>query len=221
MRYFLYFEVCQFFLFLWIVFCCSCSSSICILTLINIPTLFNFQCINFWPISHMDKSLSFIKFIIIMCELVFHMKDSWKDCNGVVKIFFNAKPLHFHFENLTLKILFNFEVTTLQNLIFECALHGSKTYYDLPIQRSDLTKVKLALVWTSWTLLTTVPQIPREFFFLKPTKKTTLGAKGLSRITRWFSCSRVSFALIIFCRSQISQLCIIPKRECQLNPNFE
>ena len=79
-RYFLRFEVCYLVLFFWIVFSSSCSISVCIPILTNVPTPFNFQRINFCPKPYMDKSLSLIKFTIIMCESILDMKD----CSGEV-----------------------------------------------------------------------------------------------------------------------------------------
>jgi hypothetical protein len=80
MQYFLCLEVCYLVLYFWIVFSCSSSISVCNPILTNVPTPLNFQRIKFCPKPYMDKSLSLIKFTIIMCESILDMKD----CNGKV-----------------------------------------------------------------------------------------------------------------------------------------
>ena len=80
MCYFLCLEVCYPILIFWIVFFSSCPMTIFIPILINIPTPFNFQCINFCPRLYMYKSLLLMKFKITMCKSVVDMKD----CNEEV-----------------------------------------------------------------------------------------------------------------------------------------
>ena len=80
MQYFLCLEVCYLVLFFWIVFSFSSSISVCNPILTNVPTPLNFQRIKFCLRPCMDKSLSLIKFTIIMCESILEMKD----CNGEV-----------------------------------------------------------------------------------------------------------------------------------------
>ena len=63
-----------------------------------------------------------------MSDFVFDIKD----CKRQASIYGIAKLLHFHFRKyVTLKS------RTLQNLIFQHALHGSKTYYNLAIPPLD------------------------------------------------------------------------------------
>jgi len=87
MLYFLYLKVCYFDLLVWIVFCCSYSRNVCILILINVPILYNFQCIKLCSKMHIAKSFSLINFTIIMCECVLDIKG----CNreGMHRIMLN------------------------------------------------------------------------------------------------------------------------------------
>ena len=68
------------FIFLGFFFSSSSSISECNPISTNVPTPVNFERIKFYPKPYIDKSLSLVKFTIIMCASILDMKD----CNGEV-----------------------------------------------------------------------------------------------------------------------------------------